>query len=119
MSITIEEIQEWEKKFALSKGLPPQNKNEASEALHIGFLKLVEEIGELSDDILRKKYDGCMEELADVIIFTSKIGKILEDYYKQPLLSDVIKAKIKHSEKREFDEKEFKLKKHEEFNFTK
>jgi NTP pyrophosphatase (non-canonical NTP hydrolase) len=119
MDITIKEIQEWEKKFAFKKGLPPQKKDEVNEALTAGFLKLVEEVGELSENILRKRYDGCMEELSDIMIFTSKIGKLLEDYYNQPPLSDVLNAKIEHSEKREFDKKEYKLKKHEEFNLTK
>ena len=99
----IEDIQNWEKDFAKRKGLPPKDKNDSGEALNIGFLKLVEEVGELSEAILRKQFKEIPAEVSDIIIFACKIGKIVEDYYDQPSLSEVLKKKIDYSEKRNYD----------------
>lgn len=101
----IREIQEWEKDFAKRKGLLPKNKNDAAKALNLSFLKLSEEVGELAESILRKKYDEIPAEASDVIIFACKIAKIVEDYYGQPCLTEVLKKKIEYAEKREYDKK--------------
>ncbi len=101
----IKTIQEWEKEFAKKKGLPPKDKSDADEALKIGFLKLSEEVGELAEKILRKQYDEMQEEVADIIIFACKIGKIAEDYFNQPSTSKIIKKKIEYAEEREYDKK--------------
>ena len=99
----IEDIQNWEKDFAKRKGLPPKDKNDSEEALKVGFLKLVEEVGELSEAILRKQFKEIPAEVSDVIIFACKIGKIVEDYHDQPSLSEVLKKKIDYSEKRNYN----------------
>lgn len=105
----IKTIQEWEKEFAKKKGLPPKDKSDADEALKIGFLKLSEEVGELAEKILRKQYNEMQEEVADIIIFASKIGKIAEDYFNQPSTSKIIKKKIEYSEERKYDKKTLDL----------
>lgn len=103
--ITIEEIQEWEKGFAQRKGLPPTNKSNSGQALIVGFLKLSEEVGELSEALLKKHYDEVPAEISDIVIFACKIGKIVEDYYNQTPLSEELKSKIDYAEKREYDTK--------------
>ena len=101
----IKTIQEWEKDFAERKGLPPTDKSDADEALKVGFFKLSEEVGELAEAILRKQYKEIPAEAPDVIIFACKIGKIVEDYFNQPPLSEILKKKIEYSEKREYNKK--------------
>ena len=105
----IEDIQNWEKDFAKRKGLPPKDKSDSEEALKVGFLKLVEEVGELSEAILRKQFKEIPEEVSDVVIFACKIGKIVEDYYNQPSLSEALKKKIDYAEKREYDKNSLDL----------
>lgn len=100
----IEEIQNWEKKYAKKKGLPPQDETEAHEGLTSGFLKLSEELGELSEAILKKKDESIPEEVADIVIFACKIAKIAEDYYGQLPLTEELKKKIEYSEERELRE---------------
>ena len=101
--ITIKEIQEWEKSFSKRKGLPPTDKSDSHQAMIVGFLKLSEEVGELAEVLLRKQYDEIPAEVADILIFACKIGKIAEDYFGKGSLSDEIKAKIDYAEKREYD----------------
>jgi len=102
----IKDIQEWEKDFAKRKGLlSPKNKSEAEELLKIVFLKLVEEVGELSEAVLKKQFKEIPAEASDVIIFACKIGKIVEDFYGQSPLTEILKKKIEYSEKRKYDEK--------------
>ena len=101
----IKKIQEWEKEYAKRKGLPPKNKKDAPASLMVGYLKLSEEVGELAEAILRKQYSEIQAELADIIIFTSKIGKIAEDYLDQPSLTEILEKKIRYAEKRNYDKK--------------
>lgn len=101
--ITIKEIQEWEKGFSKRKGLPPTDKSDSHQALVVGFLKLSEEVGELAEAILRKKYDEIPAESADIVIFVCKIGKIVEDYHNQASLSGEVRKKIDYAEKRGYD----------------
>lgn len=101
--LTIKQIQEWEKSFSKRKGLPPTDKSDSYQAMIVGFLKLSEEVGELAEALLRKQYEEIPAEVADIIIFACKIGKIVEDYYGQSSLSDEMKAKIDYAEKREYD----------------
>lgn len=102
----IKDIQEWEKDFAKRKGLlSPKDKSEAEELLKIAFLKLVEEVGELSEAVLKEQFKEIPAEVSDVIIFACKIGKIVEDYYDQPPLTEILKKKIEYSEKRKYNEK--------------
>lgn len=103
VNLTISEIQEWEKEFSKRKGLPPTDKSDSYQALIVGFLKLSEEVGELAETILRKQYDEMPAEVADILIFACKIGKVVEDYYDQPSLSSEIKQKIDYAEKREYN----------------
>lgn len=102
-NITIKEIQEWEKDFSKRKGLPPTDKSDSHQAMVVGFLKLSEEVGELAEVLLRKQYKEIPAEVADVLIFACKIGKIAEDYFNETPLSDEIRAKIDYAEKREYD----------------
>ncbi len=101
--MTIKEIQEWEKDFSKRKGLPPTNKSDSYEAMIVGFLKLSEEVGELSEAILRKQYDEIPAEVADILIFACKIAKITEDYFDQESLSKELEKKIDYAEQREYD----------------
>lgn len=101
--ITIKEIQEWEKSFSKRKGLPPTDKSDSHQAMIVSFLKLSEEVGELAEVLLRKQYKEIPAEVADVLIFVCKIGKIAEDYFNETSLSDEIRAKIDYAEKREYD----------------
>jgi len=102
----IKDIQEWEKDFVKRKGLPsPKNKDDAEKIIRIGFLKLVEEVGELSEAILKKQFKEIPAEVSDVVVFACKIAKTVEDYYDQPSLSEILKKKIEYSEKRTFDQK--------------
>ncbi len=102
----IKDIQEWEKDFVKRKGLTlPKNKEDAEKVIRIGFFKLVEEVGELSEAILKKRFKEIPAEVSDVVIFACKIAKTVEDYYDQPSLSEVLKKKIEYSEKRTFDKK--------------
>lgn len=98
--VTIKEIQEWEKKFAKRKGLPPTDKSDSNQAMIVGFLKLSEEVGELAEVLLRKQYEEIPAEISDILIFACKIGKIAEDYYNQSPLSEELRAKIDYAEKR-------------------
>ncbi len=102
-NITIKEIQEWEKSFSKRKGLPPTDKSDSYQAMVVGFLKLSEEVGELAEVLLRKQYKEIPAEVADVLIFACKIGKIAEDYFNETPLSDEIRAKIDYAEKREYN----------------
>lgn len=102
--ITIREIQEWEKNFARRKGLPPTDKSDSYQTMMIGFLKLSEEVGELAEALLRKQYEEIPAEVADILIFACKIGKIAEDYFGQTSLSNELKSKIDYTEKREYDQ---------------
>jgi len=104
--MNIKEIQEWEKDFSKRKGL---SSNDPEQDMIAGFLKLSEEIGELSEAILQKKYEEIPVEVSDVIIFACKIAKISEDHYGQPSLSDELKKKIKYSEERNYDKYSGKL----------
>lgn len=101
--ISIKEIQEWEKDFSKRKGLPPTDKSDSHQAMVVGFLKLSEEVGELAEVLLRKQYKEIPAEVADVLIFACKIGKIAEDYFNETPLSDEIRAKIDYAEKRGYD----------------
>ena len=103
-NITIREIQEWEKDFSRRKGLPPTDKSDSYQAMIVGFLKLSEEVGELAEALLRKQFEEIPAEVADILIFACKIGKIAEDYFGQPDLSEELKAKISYAEKREYDQ---------------
>ncbi|MCX6764174.1 MAG: hypothetical protein NTU58_00475 [Candidatus Nealsonbacteria bacterium] len=101
--ITIKEIQKWEKNFSKRKGLPPTDKSDAHQSMIVGFLKLSEEVGELAEVLLRKQYDEIPAEVADILIFACKIGKIAEDYFGKSSLPCEIRAKINYAEKREYD----------------
>lgn len=104
IDITIRDIQEWEKNFAKKKGLPPTDKSDSYQAMIVGFLKLSEEVGELAEVLLRKQFGEIPAEVADILIFACKIGKIAEDYFNQPPLSEELKVKISYAEKREYDQ---------------
>jgi len=103
VDITIREIQEWEKNFAKRKGLPPTDKSDSEQAMLVGFLKLSEEVGELAESLLRRQYDEIPAEVSDILIFACKIGKIAEDYFGQPSLSEELQAKIAYAEERKYD----------------
>jgi NTP pyrophosphatase (non-canonical NTP hydrolase) len=103
VDITIREIQEWEKSFSKRKGLPPTDKSDSHQAMIVGFLKLAEEVGELAEALLRKQYEEIPSEVADILIFACKIGKIVEDYFGQSPLSEEVRAKINYAEKREYN----------------
>lgn len=107
--LSLRDIKDWEKKFSMKKGFYPKNKEEAEELLRRVFHKLVEEVGEVSSALLREKYENASEELADIIIFCTKINTILEEFYGQKPLQETLKEKMDYCEKREWDEKEKKL----------
>lgn len=100
----IKEIQNWEKEYAKRKGLPPQDETRAHEGLISGFLKLSEEVGELSEAILKQEHENIPEEVVDIVIFACKVAKIAEDYYGQTPLTEELKKKIEYSEERELKE---------------
>ncbi len=99
--ITIREIQKWERNFCKKKGIT-FNKNEQ---MRIALLKLMEEVGETAKAVLEKKWDEVLAEVADVIVFASKVANITEDNYTKDKLENVIVRKMNYSERRNYDAK--------------
>lgn len=103
--MTIKDIQKWEKAFAEKKGVPFGKRENAHDVLWVGMLKLMEEVGELSEAVLRKRYSEVPAEVSDVIVFACKIASVVEDFYNQPSLTEALKRKMKYCEKRTYDRK--------------
>ena len=97
--ITIKEIQNWERDFCKKKGIV----FDKEEQMRIAVFKLIEEVGETAKDILEKKWDEVLAEVADIIVFASKIANITEDNYIDDKLENVISRKLNFCEKRTYD----------------
>jgi len=99
MSMTIKQIQEWEKSFVKRKGISLDEES----GLKIGTLKLMEEVGEVMKAILENKWQEVPAEIADIIIFACKIANIVESYHGVDKLSDVLERKIHYVETRTYN----------------
>lgn len=95
----ISDIQKWERDFSARKGIA----QDEEKSLKIATLKLSEEVGEVCKAILEKKWDEVPAEVADVIVFACKVANIAEDFHGAERLEEVIKKKIKYSEKRTYN----------------
>jgi NTP pyrophosphatase (non-canonical NTP hydrolase) len=97
--ITIKEIQEWERNFCKKKGIV----FDEAEQMRIAMFKLMEEVGETAKAVLEKKWEEVLAEVADVIVFASKVANIAEDNYTKEKLEDVMKRKLNYCEERTYD----------------
>jgi len=99
--ITIKEIQKWERDFCKKKGIT----FDKDEQMRIALLKLMEEVGETAKAVLEKKWDEILAEVADVIVFASKVANVAEDNYTKDKLEDVMERKLGYCEERTYDAK--------------
>ena len=99
--ITIKEIQDWERAFCKKKGIV----FDKEEQMRIAVFKLIEEVGETAKDVLEKNWDEVLEEVADIIVFASKIANITEDNYIDDKLENVISRKLDFCGERTYDAK--------------
>lgn len=105
MSITIKEIQDWEKSFLEKKGIP----EDKEKSIKIAICKLSEETGEVAEAILEDKWDKIQEEVVDVIVFACKVANIAEKFYNAEELSNVIRKKMQVCDEREWNPKNKKF----------
>jgi len=103
--MTIKDIQNWEKEFALKKGI------DSKERVNIAVFKLIEEVGEVAKAILENRWNEVQAEVSDVIVFACKIANIAEDFHGADKLENVLKRKMKYCETRKFDKRSRKLNK--------
>ena len=99
--ITIKEIQNWERNFCKKKGIT----FDKDEQMRIALFKLMEEVGETAKAVLEKKWDEVLAEVADVIVFASKVANITEDNYTKDRLENVMARKIDYCEERTYNAK--------------
>lgn len=103
----INDIQKWEKDFAKKKGIASDEKT----AKLIAISKLIEEVGEVSKDLLEGNWQEIQAEVCDVIVFACKVANIAEDFHGAESLEKVFKKKLGYCETRTYNKKSKKLNK--------
>lgn len=77
--------------------------------MRIAIFKPIEEVGETAKAVLENKWDEVLAEVADIIIFASKVANITEDNYIDDKLGKVISRKLNYCEKKTYDVKIWKF----------
>jgi len=103
--MNIQDIQKWERDFSLKKGIT----QDEEKVIKIAILKLIEEVGEVAEDILESNWEEVPAEVTDVIVFACKVANIAEDFHNSEKLVDVMKEKLEYCEKRTYNKQKNKL----------